>query len=35
MARHGVRHAKYGFGGYAHPRDGEPEVRRRRSTGSA
>jgi len=28
MARHGVRHAKYGFGGYAHPRDGEPEVRR-------
>jgi enamidase len=27
MARHGVRHAKYGFGGYAHPRDGEPEVR--------
>jgi enamidase len=28
MARHGVRHAKYGFGAYAHPRDGEPEVRR-------
>ena len=28
MARHGVRHAKYGFGGYAQPRDGEPEVRR-------
>jgi enamidase len=27
MARHGVRHAKYGFGGYAQPRDGEPEVR--------
>jgi enamidase len=27
MAAHGVRHAKYGFGGYAHPRDGEPEVR--------
>lgn len=27
MARHGVRHAKYGFGGYAHPRDGEPEIR--------
>jgi enamidase len=27
MARHGVRHAKYGFGGYADPRDGEPEVR--------
>jgi len=28
MAKHGVRHAKYGFGGYAQPRDGEPEVRR-------
>lgn len=28
MARHGVRHAKYGFGGYAHPGDGEPEIRR-------
>src|SRR5881409_889637 len=28
MAKHGVRHAKYGFGGYAHPRDGEPDVRR-------
>jgi enamidase len=27
MARHGVRHAKYGFGGYQQPRDGEPEVR--------
>jgi enamidase len=27
MARHGVRHAKYGFGGYAHPLDGEPEIR--------
>ncbi len=27
MARHGVRHAKYGFGGYAQPMDGEPEVR--------
>ena len=27
MATHGVRHAKYGFGGYAHPKDGEPEVR--------
>jgi enamidase len=27
MARHGVRHAKYGFGGYAEPWDGEPEVR--------
>jgi enamidase len=27
MAKHGVRHAKYGFGGYAQPRDGEPEVR--------
>jgi enamidase len=28
MAKHGVRHAKYGFGGYAHPRDGEPDIRR-------
>ena len=28
MARHGVRHAKYGFGGYAQPRDGEPDIRR-------
>jgi enamidase len=27
MARHGVRHAKYGFGGYADPHDGAPEVR--------
>lgn len=27
MARHGVRHAKYGFGAYADPRDGAPEVR--------
>jgi len=27
MARHGVRHAKYGFGGYAQPEDGEPEIR--------
>jgi enamidase len=27
MARHGVRHAKYGFGGYARPEDGEREVR--------
>ena len=27
MARHGVRHAKYGFGGYADPGDGEGEVR--------
>ena len=27
MALHGVRHAKYGFGGYAHPGDGEPEIR--------
>ena len=33
MARHGVRHAKYGFGGYAHPRDGEPEVRRAQKHG--
>lgn len=27
MARHGVRHAKYGFGAYADPRDGGPEIR--------
>jgi enamidase len=27
MARHGVRHAKYGFGGYARPRDGVTEIR--------
>lgn len=27
LARHGVRHAKYGFGGYADPRDGVSEVR--------
>src|SRR6059058_5141600 len=33
MTRHGVRHAKYGFGGYAHPRDGEPEVRRAQKHG--
>ena len=33
MARHGVRHAKYGFGGYAHPRDGEPDVRRAQKHG--
>jgi enamidase len=33
MARHGVRHAKYGFGGYAHPKDGEPEVRRAQKYG--
>jgi enamidase len=33
MAGHGVRHAKYGFGGYAHPRDGEPEVRRAQKHG--
>jgi enamidase len=33
MAQHGVRHAKYGFGGYAHPRDGEPEVRRAQKHG--
>ncbi len=33
MARHGVRHAKYGFGGYADPRDGEPEVRRAQKHG--
>jgi enamidase len=28
MVAHGVRHAKYGFGGWADPREGEPEVRR-------
>jgi len=33
MATHGVRHAKYGFGGYAHPKDGEPEVRRAQKHG--
>jgi enamidase len=33
MARHGVRHAKYGFGGYAHPRDGAPDVRRAQEHG--
>src|SRR5213596_1580716 len=33
MARHGVRHAKYGLGGYAQPRDGEPEVRRAQKHG--
>jgi enamidase len=33
MARHGVRHAKYGFGGYARPQDGEPEVRRAQKHG--
>jgi enamidase len=33
MAAHGVRHAKYGFGGYANPRDGEPEVRRAQQHG--
>jgi len=33
MARHGVRHAKYGFGGYAQPRDGQPEVRRAQKHG--
>src|SRR6266536_1488633 len=33
MARHGVRHAKYGFGDYAHPRDGEPDVRRAQKHG--
>lgn len=27
MARHGVRHAKYGFGGYAQPGDGAADVR--------
>jgi enamidase len=33
MAQHGVRHAKYGFGGYPHPRDGEPDVRRAQKHG--
>ncbi len=33
MAKHGVRHAKYGFGDYAHPKDGEPEVRRAQKHG--
>jgi len=33
MVRAGVRHAKYGFGGYADPRDGEPEVRRAQKHG--
>jgi enamidase len=33
MAAHGVRHAKYGFGGYAHPRDGESEVRQAQKHG--
>ncbi|PYM79304.1 MAG: amidohydrolase, partial [Candidatus Rokuibacteriota bacterium] len=33
MAKHGVRHAKYGFGGYGHPRDGEPDVRRAQKHG--
>ena len=27
MARHGVRYAKYGFGGYSDPRDGAPDIR--------
>jgi enamidase len=27
MGRHGVRYAKYGFGGYADPRDGEQDIR--------
>jgi enamidase len=33
MAKHGVRHAKYGFGGYVEPQDGEPEVRRAQKHG--
>jgi enamidase len=33
MAKHGVRHAKYGFGGYARPEDGAPEVRRAQKHG--
>ena len=27
MVRHGVRYAKYGFGGYTDPRDGESDIR--------
>jgi len=33
MAAHGVRYAKYGFGGWADPRDGAPEVRRAQAHG--
>ncbi|MBI2016678.1 MAG: amidohydrolase family protein [Candidatus Rokubacteria bacterium] len=33
MARAGVRHAKYGFGGYARPEDGEPDIRRAQQHG--
>jgi len=33
MARHGVRHAKYGFGGYAQPGDGQGEIRRAQKYG--
>ncbi len=33
MARVGVRYAKYGFGEYADPRDGEPEVRQAQKHG--
>ena len=33
MAKHGVRHAKYGFGGYARPEDGQAEVRRAQKHG--
>lgn len=33
MARHGVRYAKYGFGGWADPRDGAADVRRAQQHG--
>ena len=33
MANAGVRYAKFGFGGYPDPRDGEPEVRRAQKHG--
>jgi len=33
MAAAGVRHAKYGFGAYVHPRDGEPDIRRAQAHG--
>ena len=33
MARVGIRYAKYGFGGYRNPCDGEPEVRRAQKYG--
>jgi enamidase len=33
MARHGVRHAKYGFGAYREPGGGAPDVRRAQAYG--